>query len=621
MCERPLSLVIHIICGTEIFCIVNGDLTASLDRAFVAPADIQAFTSESKNKLSARCQGKTVKYFAQAVKEICEEFDELQRKNVSGARDNSNAENLASETHSEASEVSVMDGRDSSEPNCKLETKGLSDLDSRLDHFTEVLGEMDGQNVRPCSSDDMNGSSPHVSSRERNMPCTKSTNLVNETNGIGDPSASTNGRHQKLAMETKKKYDGDKHIKCDTDVSLDHNEVGAQIKHASGGNIKVSSSDNSRSDLGVSSERKGKKLLKGKKHSAAVYDGQVDAEVFSEDNSEVISRKKMKFQHDREKETSQTNGASVPLKLDDIEDSRLSGGKVEYQPSRAQPSAYESKHSPDEEDLPPIKRQRRALGDKSNSTLISESRLGNSASQNNDSLHANKVQSPIMPLPAKRRAVRICDDDEDDELPKTPIHVGSTQKISVTPRGSDSKKKNVKRGEIHGNGHMVGRNTERLKVKDQVQSSQISDKAVSPTIQQSVEKTAPEISAKYVSSVSTKLVTEKMPLVEAKPVPVSPERSPRSVPATRPLADPRKKQLSKAPGSINQKKGPPGTSSNLASASNRLNSSSNQSETERSKPTSSGEKKKTIPRANSQNIDSVLSVGNADKSITSHGER
>lgn len=616
-CEHPLSFVIDIIRGTENFCIVNGYLTSSFDRAFVAPADIQAFTSESKNKLSARCQGKTVKYFAQAVKEICEEFDELQRKNVSGARDNSNAENLASETHSEASEVSVMDGRDSEEPNCKLETKGLSDLDSRLDHFSEVLGEMDGQNVRPCSSDDMNRcSSPHVSSRERNMPCTKSTNLVKETNV--DPSASTNGRHQKLAMETKKKHDGDKHRNCDADASLDHNEVGAQIKHASGSNIKVSSADHSRSDLGIGSERKGKKLLKGKKHSAAVYDGQIDAEVLSEDNSEVIYRKKMKFQHDQEKETSLIDDASVPLKLDDIDDNRLvSGGKVEYQPSRAQPSAYESKHSPDEEDLPPIKRQRRALGEKPNSTSVFESRLGNSASQNNESLHANKVQSPIMPLPAKRRAVRICDDDEDDELPKTPIHVGSTQKISVTPRGSDSKKKNVKRGEIHGNGHMVGRNTERLKdkFKDQVQSSQISNKAVLPTIQQSMEKTTP------VSSIPTKLVTEKMPLMEAKPVHVSPERSPRSVPAARPLADPRKKQLSKAPGSINQKKGPPGTSSNLASASNRVNSSSNQSETERSKPTSSGEKKKTIPRPNSQNTDSVLSVGNADESITSHGER
>ncbi|KAL6970121.1 ENHANCER OF AG-4 protein [Sarracenia purpurea var. burkii] len=56
--------------------------------AFVAPADIQAFTSEAKNKLSARSQGKTVKYFAQAVKEICEAFEELERKSASALIDN-----------------------------------------------------------------------------------------------------------------------------------------------------------------------------------------------------------------------------------------------------------------------------------------------------------------------------------------------------------------------------------------------------------------------------------------------------------------------------------------------------------------------------------------------------
>ncbi|KAI4373145.1 hypothetical protein MLD38_011304 [Melastoma candidum] len=47
--------------------------------AFVAPADIQKFTQETKSKLATRCQGKTVKYFSQAVEEICAAFDELQK--------------------------------------------------------------------------------------------------------------------------------------------------------------------------------------------------------------------------------------------------------------------------------------------------------------------------------------------------------------------------------------------------------------------------------------------------------------------------------------------------------------------------------------------------------------
>lgn len=62
------------------------------DRAFVAPADIQSFTSEVTNKLSARCQGKKVRYFAQAVKEICEEFEQLQHKNSTVVRDDEGTE-------------------------------------------------------------------------------------------------------------------------------------------------------------------------------------------------------------------------------------------------------------------------------------------------------------------------------------------------------------------------------------------------------------------------------------------------------------------------------------------------------------------------------------------------
>ncbi|GAB2285020.1 ENHANCER OF AG-4 protein [Dionaea muscipula] len=55
--------------------------------AFVAPVDIQAFTLESKSELLSRCQGKTVRYFTQAVKEICEAFEELHEKKSGGSGD------------------------------------------------------------------------------------------------------------------------------------------------------------------------------------------------------------------------------------------------------------------------------------------------------------------------------------------------------------------------------------------------------------------------------------------------------------------------------------------------------------------------------------------------------
>ena len=43
---------------------------------FYAATDVQAFTSELKNKLSSKCRGKAETDFTLAVKEICEEYDD-----------------------------------------------------------------------------------------------------------------------------------------------------------------------------------------------------------------------------------------------------------------------------------------------------------------------------------------------------------------------------------------------------------------------------------------------------------------------------------------------------------------------------------------------------------------
>ncbi|KAL9274069.1 HUA2-LIKE 1-like protein [Drosera capensis] len=50
------------------------------ETGFVAAADTHPFSRESKGKLLTECQGKTVRHFARAVKEICEAFEELQAR-------------------------------------------------------------------------------------------------------------------------------------------------------------------------------------------------------------------------------------------------------------------------------------------------------------------------------------------------------------------------------------------------------------------------------------------------------------------------------------------------------------------------------------------------------------
>ncbi|GFP92565.1 enhancer of ag-4 protein 2 [Phtheirospermum japonicum] len=683
--------------------------------AFVAPGDIQAFTSESKNKLSARCQGKTVKYFAQAVEEICEEFDRLQRKKISSIRDNNNAQNLASEAHSvdpmvdEALELSADEGIDSEGPNCKLETNGLSDQESK--------GEMEFQDVKPCSSDDINHSSPaNISSGKRRELSENLSNPVKESvlgsvpssrvsikvegsrnvkvEGFSDGGQSelANGHKSKPAIGLKRKHEDTMRRNSGSVISPEHIGDGMKMKYASAGKVKGLSTDNSRFGSDLGSERKLKKLLKEKKRSTTV-DGRVDAEV-TEEHNEVISRKKMKFQHDHGKLTTRTIESSNPAKksksadvvdgvrmprdqtsrknpispadlddkMDKKESKRLpSGGKAEnYRSFRPHTSNNEPNHSTSEADPTTTKRHSRVGG---SSALISENINGDSATGRNGLVSPNKVRPSGVQLQTKRRAVRICDDD-DDELSKTPVHGGLPHKVSAIPLVSEPKKKNITRGELYGNDRMVLRNSDdeltktpvhggsshkasaisqvseskkktvvrgeaygndRLVVrnsgiiddasKEQVLSSRLSNKTSSLTAQKGMEKRTRESSAEHVSRNQRQLDPEKLPSVEAKSVT---DATP-SVTAVRPLAEPQKKHFSKTPVNISQKKLPSGANRGLNTASD--GSSLTQSINEKSKPTSPGEKRKTTPLSKSQINDSVPLVGNPDESIAAFGER
>ncbi|XP_020547521.1 ENHANCER OF AG-4 protein 2 isoform X2 [Sesamum indicum] len=573
--------------------------------AFVAPADIQAFTSEAKNKLSARCQGKTVKYFAQAVKEISEEFELLQRKNLSGIRDDDNAQDLASQTQSvdpvvdEALEIKGNDRIDTEGPNCNSEIKGLSDLGSVLEPCSQRQCEMECQDVKPSLSDDMNHSlSPHLSLGKRNklsrspklvkklvLGCSPSDSLVKEEGSCDvkvegmafdvDQTELTDSHEPKLAMGPKRKHEGFMHRHSG---AIPHEHIGdeVQTKLASGGSMKVSSS----LGLGVGSQRRGKRLLKDKKHSEAADDGPMDSEAF-EEHKKVISRKKMKYRYEDEKQTNESN------------------------------------RSTDEDDLPPTKRHR-ALGMMCTSASVPENKSGNSTTRKNGMVRPNKARSPVPQRPVKRRAVRLCD-DEDDELPKTPVHGGYIHKVSVIPSGSDSKKNDLMRGENNANDQLASRTVDNA-LKEHAQSSQVSNKASSATAQQSMDKGTRESSAEHVSLGPMQLESDKSSFVEAKPV-GSPKRSSQSITATGTSGEPEKKHFSKAPGGISQKKVPPGANRAIATASDRSTTSLYQPISEKSKATSSGEKRNTTPRSDSQNSDSVFMVGNPDESITSLGER
>ncbi|XP_050240588.1 ENHANCER OF AG-4 protein 2-like [Quercus robur] len=143
---------------------------ATKDTGFVAPADIQAFTNELKSKLSARCQGKTVRFFSQAVNEICVAFDELQNKKSSGVRDGADKSDVGREALS-VNEVEV---------DLKVETgkatysgealnESLSDSGSKLGRCSKRRGGTDIQDVKPSISCSANDSlSPGISPEKNN---------------------------------------------------------------------------------------------------------------------------------------------------------------------------------------------------------------------------------------------------------------------------------------------------------------------------------------------------------------------------------------------------------------------------------------------------------------------
>ncbi|KAL2541295.1 ENHANCER OF AG-4 protein 2 [Abeliophyllum distichum] len=615
---------------------------------FVAPADIQAFTSEVKDKLCARRQTKTVKFFAKAVKQICEEFDAIQCKSSSSLGDDTDKQDQGCEAPSVdqvAPEVNLKDETDREGPNCKTEIEGLGDQGSGFEHCSHRLSETDSPDTKPSISNDVNhSSSPCIYSKKRNKLSTYGIDLLKESvsatnqfrhsflkeegscdnnmeqrHSDGEQSELTNGHKSKLAIGSKRKSDGANvmhrnrartvsaasardnsghHISISREQSGD----GMVRKITSSGNVNESSADISRSSLDVG-RKKEKKLLKEKKHSGSANDCPKDTEVnFEEWNKDDISREKIsarpgkqcfprnevscpakrsKFEDiagDATKGKTQTNRKSDSQStnvFDDIisipEAKQLtSGGNTENRGTvRFQTSTKDSNSSGNEDDLPPTKRRRRALEAMTNSALISVNRLGNSSALKKG--FSDNVRSPVVQLPVKRRAVRLCDDDYDEE-PKTPIHGGCATNVSLLPCVLDSTKKVDVHGEssLHDQQEWNNSGTVEDGSKGLV-SSAMPHKASSPTAQQGMEKRAREIDITHVCSSPAQVESTNISSMETKPDDFSPKRSPRSITSSKPSGELQNRHSGKTPVNITHKKAPSGSNIGPTSVSDSLN--------------------------------------------------
>ncbi|KAL2329149.1 hypothetical protein Fmac_022576 [Flemingia macrophylla] len=177
--------------------------------AFVAPTDIQAFTSESKNKLSARLQGKT-KYFAQAVKEICAAFDEMPKQKASGLTDDTDDSRVGSEAPSNDGVVgNLKDTTDGVISNGEKDNVDMDTVGSNLEHCTVRVEEHDSQDEKLSASDHPNESSsvssPLIKSKlsagseaKKNV----NTSSLKDASNVNDSGQDDNG-HSDLTNGTK----------------------------------------------------------------------------------------------------------------------------------------------------------------------------------------------------------------------------------------------------------------------------------------------------------------------------------------------------------------------------------------------------------------------------------
>ncbi|KAI4328647.1 hypothetical protein L6164_020983 [Bauhinia variegata] len=242
---------------------------ATKEIAFVAPVDIQAFTNEVKNKLSARCQGKTT-VFAQAVKEICTAFDELQEQSASGLRDDTDDSRVGSEAPS--LDGVVADLKDANGDVVLAEEKDdncVSNAGSKLERCSQRCGESDSQDEKPTVSGNPNDSSspvlsPMIKSNAFNVSSVKqeaSTSSLKDplslkvevsdwkgASGIDDSKEDDNG-HRALTSGNKSKKPG---------TNSRSRSEGAGDRNKSGGSAGRGCADLSKSGESVKSGKKAK---------------------------------------------------------------------------------------------------------------------------------------------------------------------------------------------------------------------------------------------------------------------------------------------------------------------------------------------------------------------------
>ena len=615
-----------------------------LCRAFVAPADIQVFTSEYKSKLSARLHGKT-KYFTQAVKEICAAFDEFQNQKTSG--DDTDDSRIGSEaptvdeavcnskdttdavtSHAEKDNIYVSNAGSDSE-DCLQKTRERGSLDEQLT-----------ESGRPNDSSSV--SSPLVKSKlstgseikkNSSKPTLKSASNVNDfgqhdngnsvlTNGSTPRKLVTGSKRRLEVADDRSKNGGSSAgtiLKVGSSTgSADLSRSGATFKTGKKGKdasaVKSDSPDTLKPDLNGNTGEKGKNLS-SKNASLEVknelHEIMSDAKEAGGKNSSMGKKNQVHTKHNVG--ANESLHATKKLKRDDLASGHIPKDMKSTLPCSTfiedkSSKMFELKRSTSNSkaekssvrELPPTIKHHSQV----QKTMPYSDRMASDEKKDWSNLKLKGDMKNVMTKQVQKKRKAVCL-YEDDDKPKTPVH-GGAAKNSKSPFASDVKKGNNAHSEKSDAAHLALRNSSEL-VNAHLKESSSRLHSHTSSIKPPQKEKADEVIAVLVPHSHDKLDSKQFPSKAAKVSSASPVKSPQAVPAiTKSNAERSKssKPLLKASSIATPKKADNGSSK----SSHNLSSSQNQVSAHKKKLASSAEISKTTPKTLPQAVDVPVSA-------------
>ncbi|CDY46945.1 BnaA02g33010D [Brassica napus] len=532
--------------------------------AFVAPPDIQAFTSESKSKLLARCQGKTVKYFAQAVTEICTEFEELRnhKSNVLGNEDALDAVDpglVNDET---------VDGTD----HIVTDSDGTDNLDSEVGpYFPKVEKKRVETEITATSS----GSE----SLEQVDPKIKEGDFGKGTDGDGCTKEFGNGEKGLPNGKRIKKEAGGSVRETKDTVHRDKSD----ISHVPDGRDTSGKPDPKKSK-GLLREKSSSKVSGvkqensiGKKRRLESESGKPASRV--DESSRAAKKPRCEGKNDKEKCVTDSTGTVSHIKRELVVGLSARGGELQY-------------------DKIVVTKRRRQTVEHDNSPPLSGSRVKSGKGQLEQKDRSSSVSNAKVPASQslkKRRAVCVYDED-DDEDPKTPLHGSQAVIPKATPVLTDGPKNaNVCR-DTSTKAKISARSTESTGVKKVPLRKHCED--TSRVISDNVENST--------NSLPVVKVISELPAKDVKQILQSPMKSPQLVSPNKHVAGQHK--TAKPSVKVSDAKKPHSESGKESVVgSDKVSPSQSQPANQRHRPASVGDKPTVVSKAALRLSDAVVS--------------